>query len=46
MYVEVEYSISTAIGFVAVIFAILLLTLLSPMKKLKKMNIVNEIKYE
>ncbi|MBP3339254.1 MAG: FtsX-like permease family protein [Lachnospiraceae bacterium] len=46
MYVEVEYSIATAVSFVAVIFAILLLTLLSPMKKLKKMNIVNEIKYE
>lgn len=46
MYVDVAYSLSSALSFSAVIFIILLLTLLSPMKKLKKMNIVNEIKYE
>ncbi len=46
MYVDVEYSISGAVSFVGVIFVVLLFTLLSPMKRLKKMNIVNEIKYE
>ncbi len=46
MYVEVEYSLSSAFSFSGVIFVVLLLTLLSPMKKLKKMNIITEIKYE
>ena len=46
MYVEVTYSFGAAFSFAGVIFVVLLLTLLSPMKKLKKMNIVNEIKYE
>jgi ABC-type antimicrobial peptide transport system permease subunit len=46
LYVQVEYSYMTAFIFAGAIFAILILTLLSPMKRLKKMNIVNEIKYE
>lgn len=46
LYVQVEYSFVTAFIFAGVIFAVLLLTLLSPIKRLKKMNIVNEIKYE
>ncbi len=46
MYVDVEFSISSALSFSGMIFVVLLLTLLSPMKKLKKMNVVNEIKYE
>ncbi len=46
MYVAVEYSVSSVLGFTGVIFVVLLFTMLSPMKRLKKMNIVNEIKYE
>lgn len=46
MYVQVEYSIKTALMFTGIIFAVLMFTLLSPLKRLKKMNIVNEIKYE
>lgn len=46
MYVDVEYSLSAAFSISGIIFAVLLLTLFSPMRKLKKMNIVNEIKYE
>lgn len=46
LYVQVEYSFVTAFIFAGVIFAVLLLTLLSPIKRLKRMNIVNEIKYE
>ena len=46
LYVQVEYSFVTAFIFAGGIFAVLLLTLLSPIKRLKKMNIVNEIKYE
>lgn len=46
MYVAVSFDFVTAVVFVGVILVALLLTLLSPMRKLKKMNIVNEIKYE
>ena len=46
LYVQVEYSFMTAFVFTGAIFAVLLLTLLSPVRRLKKLNIVNEIKYE
>lgn len=46
MYVQVEYSIKTALVFAGVIILLLVFTLISPLRRLKKMNIVNEIKYE
>ncbi len=46
LYVKLEYSILQAIMFTVVILVVLLLTLYSPIKRLKKMNIVSEIKYE
>ena len=46
MYVQVEYDIKTALVFAGAIIMVLILTLISPLRKLKKMNIVNEIKYE
>ena len=46
MYVQVEYSLKTALVFTGVIIAVLVFTLISPLRRLKKINIVNEIKYE
>ena len=46
MYVQVEYSLKTALVFAGVIILLLVFTLISPLRRLKKMNIVNEIKYE
>ena len=46
MYVHIEYSFKTAMTLTGVIFTVLIFTLISPMRRLKKMNIVNEIKYE
>ena len=45
-YINVEFNWSSTILFVGIMFIILLATILIPFKKLKKMNIVNEIKYE
>ena len=46
MYVQVEYSFKTALVFTGIIIAVLVFTLISPLRRLKKINIVNEIKYE
>ena len=46
MYVQVEYSYVTALTFSGVILVVLIFTLVSPLRRMKKMNIVNEIKYE
>lgn len=46
MYVEIKYNLSSVLKFVGIVYVILLFTLIIPMKKLRKMNIVNEIKYE
>ena len=43
---QVEYSLKTALVFTGVIIAVLVFTLISPLRRLKKINIVNEIKYE
>lgn len=45
-YINVEFNWNSTIWFVGIMFIILLATILIPFKKLKKMNIVNEIKYE
>ena len=46
MYVNVEFNISIVLKFIGIIYVILLLTLIIPIRKIRKMNIVNEIKYE
>ncbi len=46
MYINVKYNLQSVLTFIGIIYVILLLTLIIPMKKLKKMKIVNEIKYE
>ena len=46
MYVQVQYSPITALVFTGIIVLVLILTLISPILRLTKMNIVNEIKYE
>ena len=46
LYVDIVYNPKLMLMFVGIMFAVLLLTLISPMRKIKKMNVVNEIKYE
>lgn len=46
MYIVIKYELLTVIKFVGTVYIILLFTLIIPIRKLKKMNIVNEIKYE
>lgn len=46
MYVKVEYSFLSAGTFTLIILLVLLFTLNSPIKRLMKMNLVSEIKYE
>lgn len=46
LYVEMIFNWKTTFQFVGIIFIVLLLTLRIPSKRLKKMNVVNEIKYE
>lgn len=46
MYIEMFYDWKTAFGFMGIVFVVLLFTLIIPMRKLRKMNVVNEIKYE
>lgn len=46
LYVDIIFDWSLAFKFVGIIFVVLLLTLVIPAKKLKKMNIIDEIKYE
>jgi len=46
MYIDIKFDLVSILKFVGIIDAILMLTLVIPIKRLKKMNIVNEIKYE
>lgn len=46
LYVDISFDFISTLKFVGIIYIILLLTLIIPSKRLRKMNIVNEIKYE
>lgn len=46
MYITIYYDLITVLKFVGIIYIVLLFTLIIPINKLRKMNIVNEIKYE
>ena len=46
LYVDISFDFISTLKFVGTIYIILLLTLIIPSKRLRKMNIVNEIKYE
>ena len=46
MYITINYNLITILRFVGIIYIILIFTLIIPASKLRKMNIVNEIKYE
>ena len=46
MYMTISYDLITVLKFVGIIYIVLLFTLIIPVNKLRKMNIVNEIKYE
>ena len=45
-YLNIRFEFDVIIKFVVLVYVILLLTLFVPFRKLKKMNIVEEIKYE
>ena len=46
LYVDIIYDWSIAFKFVGIIFVVLLLTLVIPARRLRKMKIIEEIKYE
>jgi len=46
MYVEMIFDWNMAFKFIGIVFILLLCTLIIPSRRMKKMNIVNEIKYE
>lgn len=46
LYVEISFNLIFTLKFIGIIYIILLLTLIIPIRRLRKMNIVNEIKYE
>jgi ABC-type antimicrobial peptide transport system permease subunit len=46
MYVEMIFDWNMALKFIGIVFILLLCTLIIPSRRMKKMNIVNEIKYE
>lgn len=46
LYVYISFDLIATLKFVGIVYIILLLTLIIPSKRLRKMNIVNEIKYE
>ena len=46
MYIPIKYDILIVLKFILIIFVVLLFTNIIPSRKLKRMNIVNEIKYE
>ena len=46
MYVSIRYDLGSILVFVGFVYVLLLFTLIIPIIKLKKMNIVDEIKYE
>ena len=45
-YLNIKFELAVIIKFVVIVYIILLLTLLVPFRKLRKMNIIEEIKYE
>ena len=46
LYVDMIFDWSVILKFVGIVFIVLLFTLRIPSKRLKKMNIIDEIKYE
>lgn len=46
LYVKVSMDFATAFAFSGIMFVVLLFTMVASLRQLKKMNIVNEIKYE
>ena len=46
LYLDMVFDWKIILEFVGIIFVVLLLTLIIPSKRLRKMNVVNEIKYE
>ncbi len=46
LYVDIIFSWQTSLIFVSIVFITLLLTLIIPIRRINKMNVVNEIKYE
>lgn len=46
VYVDVKFNWSLAFKFAGVVFVVLLLTIIIPARRLKKMNVITEIKYE
>ena len=46
LYVDVTYDWIFILKFVGIIYVVLMLTLIIPAKRIRKMNIVDEIKYE
>lgn len=46
MYVEMIFDWNMTFKFIGIVFILLLFTLIIPSRRMKKMNIVNEIKYE
>jgi len=46
MYVEMIFDWNTAFRFIGIVFVLLLCTLRIPSRRMKKMNIIDEIKYE
>lgn len=46
MYVKMIFDWNMAFKFIGIVFILLLCTLRIPIKRIKKMNVVNEIKYE
>ena len=46
MYVEMIFDWNMTFKFIGIVFILLLCTLIIPSRRMKKMNIVNEIKYE
>ncbi len=46
LHLNIGYNLMASIGFVGIVVLILLLTTLNPLHRIRKMNIVEEIKYE
>lgn len=46
LYLEMVFDLENALKFIFIIIIVLLFTLIVPLRRLRKMNIVNEIKYE
>jgi putative ABC transport system permease protein len=46
MFVEIEYDWAFILQFIGIVYIALMLTLIVPARRINKINIVNEIKYE